>query len=107
MLVELRITPVDNVHMSMDVAKAVQILKSSGLDFQVGPMGTCIEGDWEQVFAAVRRCHEAVASDHERVITTITVDDRKHYHHPLADVVASVEKWHVTQPDSNSAAELK
>ena len=97
MLVELKITPVDGVHMSRDLAKVARILKSTGLNFQLGPMGTCMEGDWEQVFTAIRQCHEAVFKDHERVITTITIDDRKHFHHGLAEMVAAVNEWHATE----------
>jgi uncharacterized protein (TIGR00106 family) len=93
MLVELKIMPTDGVRISRDVAKAVGILKRHGLSFQVGPMGTSMEGDWEQVFAAIRECHEAVLKDHERVITTITIDDRKHFHHRLSEMVGAVEFW--------------
>lgn len=94
MLVELAIRPVSSLHMSRDVAKVVQILEASGLSFELGPMATCIEGDWERVFATIRQCHEAVVERHERVITTITIDDRKHFHHSLAEMVASVNQWH-------------
>jgi uncharacterized protein (TIGR00106 family) len=104
MLVEFAITPLNTVHTSREIAKVVEILKSSGLFFQVGPMGTCIEGDWDPVFAVIRRCHQAVAKDHERVMTSITIDDRKHYHHPLAEIVESVSKWHIplAQPDAGA-----
>ena len=104
MLVELTITPLDKVHEGREIAKVVEILKSSGLNFQVSPMGTCIEGDWDSVFTAIRCCHEAVAQDHERVMTSITIDDRKHYHHPLAEIVKSVSKWHVPAADSDAGA---
>jgi uncharacterized protein (TIGR00106 family) len=95
MLIELKITPVDGVHMSRNVAKTAEVLKDAGLSFQVDPMGTCIDGDWDQVFAAIQRCHESALTDHERVITTITIDDRKHFHHGLAEMVAAVEFWGV------------
>jgi uncharacterized protein YqgV (UPF0045/DUF77 family) len=44
-------------------------------------MGTCVEGDLEQVLAAIRQCHQAVAGNHERIITTIVIDDRKNQPH--------------------------
>ena len=94
MLVQFSIVPVDRGHMGRDVAKAVDILQSTDLKFQVGPMGTCVEGDWEPIFAAIRRCHEVVAKEHERVITTITIDDRKHFHHPLEKMAESLTQWH-------------
>jgi uncharacterized protein (TIGR00106 family) len=104
MLVELAITPLNTVHASREIAKVVEILKSSGLPFQVGPMGTCIEGDWDSVSAAVRRCHEAVAKNHERVMTSITIDDRKHYHHPLAETVESVSRWQIPPAQAGAGA---
>ena len=102
MLVEFAIIPTDTVRMGRDVAIVVQVLRSTGLNFQVGPMSTCIEGDWEPVLDAIRRCHEAVAEQHERVITTITIDHRKHFHHSLADAVASVNQWHPPQEGSGA-----
>ncbi len=105
MLVQLTITPVGSLHMSREVAKVVQIIKASGLTFQLGPMATCIEGDWDQLFGVIRQCHEAVAKSHERVITSITIDDRKHYHHPLAEMVTSVDQWHPrTDPEEEEEA---
>jgi uncharacterized protein (TIGR00106 family) len=94
MLVEFAIIPVDGVHMGRDIAKVVQILQSAGLAFRVGPMSTCLEGEWDAVFDAIRRCEEVISQTHERVITTITVDHRKHFHHSLADAVESVSQWH-------------
>jgi uncharacterized protein (TIGR00106 family) len=105
MLVELTITPLDKVHSGRDIAKVVEILKSTGLSFQVGPMGTCIEGDWVPVIEAIRRCHEAVTQDHERVMTNISIDDRKHYHHSLAEVVKSLSQWHIPPAEVSPSAD--
>lgn len=104
MLVEFSIVPVERGHMSRDLAKAVDILKTAGLKFQVGPMGTCVEGDWESIFTAIRRCHEVVAKEHERVVTTITIDDRKHFHHPLEEMAESLKQWRsVGKSDQNES----
>jgi uncharacterized protein (TIGR00106 family) len=92
MLAEFSIYPMNTEHMSKDVAKVIETLQATGLEYRLGPLGTCIEGDLEQVLAAVRRCHQAVASDHERVITTIVIDDRKNKPHHLSDMVTSVEQ---------------
>jgi uncharacterized protein (TIGR00106 family) len=91
MIAEFSITPLQTEHLSKDIAKVAEILKHSGLPYKLGPMGTCVEGDLENVLAAIRRCHEAIASHHERVFTTITIDDRKTHAHHLNDMVTSVE----------------
>jgi uncharacterized protein (TIGR00106 family) len=92
MLAEFSINPMNTEHMSKDVARVIETLRATGLDYRLGPMGTCVEGGLEQVLAAIRRCHEAVAANHERVITTIVIDDRKHQPHHLSDMVSSVEQ---------------
>jgi uncharacterized protein (TIGR00106 family) len=91
MLAEFKIYPTDETHMSKDVAQIITILDETGLNYRLGPMGTAVEGDWEQIMSAVRRCHESVARHHGRVITTITIDDRKKEPHQLDEMVKAVE----------------
>jgi uncharacterized protein (TIGR00106 family) len=58
------------------VARCLQVVAASGLDYQLHAMGTIIEGEWEQVFAVVQRCYEALKPDCERVTCAIKVDYR-------------------------------
>jgi uncharacterized protein (TIGR00106 family) len=92
MIAEFSIYPMNAEHMSPDVAQVIEALRATGLNYRLGPMGTCLEGDIEELLAAIRRCHETVAANHERVITTIVIDDRKHQPHHLGDMVTSVEQ---------------
>ncbi len=92
MLAEFSINPMHTEHMSKDVARVIATLQATGLEYRLGPMGTCVEGDPEQVLAAIHRCHQAVAANHDRVITTIVIDDRRNQAHHLSDMVASVEQ---------------
>jgi uncharacterized protein (TIGR00106 family) len=92
MLAEFSINSMNTEHMSRDVARVIETLQGTGLDYRLGPMSTCVEGDLEQVLTAIRRCHQAVADNHERVITTIVIDDRKNQPHHLSDMVSSVEQ---------------
>lgn len=92
MLVQFSIYPLQEEHLSKDVARVIETLEGTGLDYRLGPMSTAIEGSWDQVLAAIRRCHEAVAQGHERVVTTITIDDRKSQPHHLAEMISSVEQ---------------
>lgn len=80
MLVQFSVWPADQPHMHADVARVRDILKETGLEFEIGAMGTTIAGDWEAVMDAIRRCHEAVSGQHQRVLTSITIDD-----HPASD----------------------
>jgi len=92
MLAQFTIYPTDETHMSRDVALIVEILASAGLEFRLGPMATAVEGNWDRVMTAIRHCHEAMREQHPRVITTITIDDRKEQPHHLDEMVSVVEK---------------
>lgn len=92
MIAEFSICPLGTEHMSKDVARVVEVLQGSGLEYRLGPMGTCLEGDIDHVLSAIRRCHEAVRNKHDRVITTIVIDDRGREPHHLSDMVARVEE---------------
>jgi uncharacterized protein (TIGR00106 family) len=92
MLAEFSINPMNTEHMSRDVARVIETLQAMGLEYRLGPMGTCVEGDLNQVLEAIRRCHQAVTGSHERVITSIVIDDRRNQPHHLGDMVSSVEQ---------------
>lgn len=106
MLVEFSVYPTDETHMSKDVAKMVEILEEGGVDYRLGPLGTAVEGDWEEVMAVIRRCHETMTDNHQRVVTTITIDQRKHQPHHLEEMVAVVERHlgHAAQRSSQPPA---
>jgi uncharacterized protein (TIGR00106 family) len=60
------------------VARAVGIARESGLKFELSSMGTCLEGDVRTVLEVVRRMHESCFDQGAvRVLTSITIDDRK------------------------------
>jgi uncharacterized protein (TIGR00106 family) len=92
MLAEFSIYPLQAEHLSKDVAKVIETLESAGLHYHLGPMSTAVEGNWEQVMEAIRRCHQVVALNHDRVVTTISIDDRQNQPHHLAEMVSSVER---------------
>jgi uncharacterized protein (TIGR00106 family) len=92
MLAEFSMYPMDSTHMSKEVAKVVEKLEESGLSYHLGPMSTAVEGSWKQVLEAIYHCHQVVAREHDRVITTITIDDRKGDQHHLNEMVARVEE---------------
>jgi len=77
MLAHVSITPVGTGEKTKElVAKAVAIVAKSGLDYQLTAMGMIIEGDWDDVMTIIRKCHEQVRSLAERVVTSVSIDDR-------------------------------
>lgn len=44
------------------VEAAIEVIRSSGLNYEVGALGTTVEGDPDQVWPLLRRTHEACLS---------------------------------------------
>ncbi|MEO0085332.1 MAG: MTH1187 family thiamine-binding protein [candidate division WOR-3 bacterium] len=79
-IVEVSIVPIGthSTGVSEYVRAALEVIRQSGLKHELNPMGTCIEGDLESVFAVIRRMHEALAGmGCARLVTTIKIDDRR------------------------------
>ena len=93
MLAEFSIYPLDDAHLSEDIARVVDVLDDSRLNYCLGPMATSIEGEWDDILGAIRRCHEAVAdAGHARVVTNIMIDDRRDGGLSLHQAVARMEQ---------------
>ena len=74
------------------VARSLDIIDKSGVAYRLNPMGTVLEGDWEQVFSVVQQCYKRMKTDCNRISCTIKVDYRKGHSGRLKSKVASVEK---------------
>ena len=61
------------VSVSKYVAACDRILHDAGLETRLHAYGTNIEGEWDTVFAAIKRCHEVV---HEMGAPRITTSLR-------------------------------
>ncbi len=91
-IIDFSIFPTDKeASVSAYVAKAVKIIKESGLPHQIGPMGTCIEGEWEEVMGIVNRCFERMKEDSGRIYMTIKIDYRQGPAGRLTGKVKSLE----------------
>lgn len=76
-LLEFSMYPVDKGEsVSTFVARSLDIIDRCGLPYQLTPMGTIIEGEWNEVMAIVNACFEAMQADCSRVVTQIKIDYR-------------------------------
>ena len=74
------------------VSRSLDIIDKSGLPYRLNPMGTVLEGEWDEVFAVVRKCYERMKKDCNRISCSIKVDARKGHSGRLVSKVTSVEK---------------
>lgn len=93
-IVDLCVVPLGvGVSVSKYVALCQQILEAAGLKTRLHAYGTNIEGEYEQVFAAIRRCHEQIhAAGAPRISTTIKLGTRVDRKQSLEDKLRSVEE---------------
>jgi uncharacterized protein (TIGR00106 family) len=60
------------------VKVALAEIEKSGLKYEVGAMGTTVEGELDEVMAAMMNAHRAVlAAGAGRVVTSIKIDERQ------------------------------
>lgn len=101
MLAELRVTPVGgSAPFARLVAQVIPVLQESPLQYHVHAMGTTLEGGLEDILAVVRRCHEELRKDAERVLIELSIDDRAGAE---GELVRSVE--HVRELSSGAPTE--
>lgn len=94
MLAELSVVPLDKGHerLSQYVAGSIKIVQESGLDYEIHAMGTLIEGPCDKVFDVIRKCHENMVAQSDRVVTYVKIDDKKGAERSIKSKVASVEE---------------
>jgi uncharacterized protein (TIGR00106 family) len=92
LLCELTMFPTDKgVSVSPWVARILNRIDSSGLRYQLTPMGTIVEGEWDQVFPLVRLCFDDLAADCDRINIQLKVDYRKGSESRLKSKIEKVE----------------
>jgi len=102
-MVDLCIIPLGvGVSVSKYVAECERVLEDAGLSPQLHANGTNVEGEWDEVFAAVKRCHEVV---HElgapRIASSLRVGTRTDRDQTGQDKIRSVEaKLRVPDPST-------
>lgn len=68
LLLEFSMSPLGKGEsISKYVARSLDIIDKSGLKYRLNPMGTVIEGKWDEVFGVVRKCFEKMKKDCNRI----------------------------------------
>lgn len=102
MLVAFSVTPLgspdagsgdDGAGVGKAVAAAVQAVRAAGLPTETNAMFTLVEGEWDEVMAAVRAAVDAVAAAAPRVSLVLKADIRPEVTDALHSKVATVERY--------------
>ncbi|MBP7746781.1 MAG: MTH1187 family thiamine-binding protein [Phycisphaerae bacterium] len=93
-IVDLCVIPLGvGLSVSKYVAACERVLSDAGLKTHLHAYGTNVEGEWDAVFAAVKRCHEVVhAMGAVRISSTLRVGTRTDRAQSMEDKVRSVEE---------------
>ena len=81
------------VSVSREVAVCERILAEAGLKTKLHAYGTNIEGEWDDIVAAIKRCHEAIhALGVPRISTNLRIGTRTDREQTMDDKIRSVEQ---------------
>ncbi|MEK6598724.1 MAG: MTH1187 family thiamine-binding protein [Deltaproteobacteria bacterium] len=93
MLAEFSIVPIGvGESMGDQIARVLKIVDESGLPYKANPMGTVIEGNWDEVMTIIKKCHQEVVKISPRVLISISIDDRPGKPNRITEKLKSVEK---------------
>ncbi len=77
-LVEFSMFPTDKGEsVSQYVSQILDVIDKSGVTYQLTPMGTILEGSWDEVMKVIADCFKLLESQSNRITTFIKVDYRK------------------------------
>jgi uncharacterized protein (TIGR00106 family) len=93
-LLDLCVVPIGvGVSVSEYIAACERIINEAGLKHEMHMYGTNIEGEWDDVLAAVKKCHQVV---HEmgapRISTTIRLGTRVDKNQTMENKIKSVKQ---------------
>lgn len=91
-IMDLCVVPIGvGVSVSKYVVACHEIFEKAGLETELHAYGTNIEGEWDEVMAAVKKCHETIHQlGAPRITTTIKLGTRIDKPQTMSDKVESV-----------------
>ena len=93
-MIDLCVVPLGvGISVSKYIAECEKILNDAGLETNLHAYGTNVAGDWDDVFSAVRQCHERVHDlGAPRITTTIKVGTRTVRLQTIKEKIVSVQQ---------------
>ncbi len=93
-LLEISVVPVGtgSASFSSQVTDAIKIIQDKGMNYQVTPTATVIEGEIDELMDVAKDIHKhAISNGSDRVITNISIDHRTDKTITMGDQIRSVE----------------
>ena len=78
--------------LSAHVARILDVIDRSGVAYQLTPMGTILEGEWEEVIGVVTACFKTLQADCPRIGMNLKMDYRAGPDSRLASKMAKVQE---------------
>ncbi len=77
-MIEFSMFPLDKGEsLSPYVARILDVIDRSGVNYRLNPMGTVLEGEYDEVMQVVRACFQELQKDCSRISMTLKMDYRK------------------------------
>ena len=91
-LLQFSMTPLDKGEsVSKEVSRSIEIIDQSGLPYRLNPMGTVMEGEWDEVMAVVKDCFDKMQEDCNRISCSIKIDYRKNKKNRIQGKIDSIK----------------
>jgi uncharacterized protein (TIGR00106 family) len=90
-LMEFSIIPLDKgPSFSSYVADILDIVDESGLEYSLNPMGTVVEGDWDDLQSLLTKCFRSLENISSRISLNVKFDHRRGVTNALKGKIKSV-----------------
>ncbi len=77
-LLEFSMFPTDKGEsVSQFVSQIIDLIDKSGVTYRLTPMGTILEGSWDEVFEVITSCFKLLEPQSNRISSSIKIDYRK------------------------------
>ena len=91
-MLEFSMSPLDKGEsVSRYVSRSLDIVDNSGVNYRLNPMGTVLEGEFDDVMGVVKQCFDRMSEDCNRITCSVKIDYRKGKSGRLESKIASVE----------------
>lgn len=91
-MIEFNMSPIGKGEsLSPYVSKILDVIDSSGVTYRLTPMGTILEGKWDEVMSVVKNCFENMKQDCSRIGMNLKMDYREGNESRLEKKIKSIE----------------